>query len=214
MPGSGTAPAWDIPGAKVSYLAAHEDPQQPRPPTRATGPARSDHPARLTIDLPGARRPPTVPSCPTPRPTRRTSRRARPGQWQRGCTDGCRGALRAAEQDRPTRAGASRGAGEHPAVAPALTQTLRPLPLLLRSQLMEADVPSSGVVAVLRLEGLTAEEIDGLLNNGDAVALRERAQKIADQVPPVTAGPLTERDRKYRDAAAELFRLADQAPHL
>lgn len=71
-------------------------------------------------------------------------------------------------------------------------------------------MPSSGVVAVLRLEGLTAQEIDGLLNNGDAVALRERAQQLADHVPPATAGPLTEHDRRYRDAADELFRLAEQ----
>ncbi|MFD8897525.1 hypothetical protein [Streptomyces ardesiacus] len=71
-------------------------------------------------------------------------------------------------------------------------------------------MPSSSVVAVLRLEGLTAQEIDGLLNNGDAVALRERAQQLADRVPPATAGPLTQHDRRYRDAAAELCRLAEQ----
>lgn len=69
-------------------------------------------------------------------------------------------------------------------------------------------MPSSSLIAVLRMEGLTDQQARGLVEQADPIALRAQADLLADRVPPVTAGPLTNHDRRYRDAAAELRQLA------
>lgn len=65
------------------------------------------------------------------------------------------------------------------------------------------------LIAVLSLDGMTGQEARDLLDSGEAPVLRERADSLAAHVPPVTAGPLTDHDRRFRDAAAELNHLAD-----